>query len=398
MTAIARQPNRWTIAAAAVVMQIALGAVYAWSVFLKPVMESYGASRAEAGATFTIVLATLGLTAAFGGRAESRFGPRAVATLGGLLYGLGVIGAGFAPTLALLWLFYGVVAGIGLGLGYIVPLAMLLRWFPDRKGFISGLAVAGFGAGALLTGPLAVALLGTVGLSRALVLLGAFFLVSTVGAAQFFHRAPDGASPAQLCIERGDRPEALRHTLREPVWWVLWIIMALNVTAGAAVLSIASPLAEEFAGIDASAATIAIIAISLANGAGRLFWGSISDRIGRPLAFAGIFVTQFIAFLILPHMTTLAGVSVCMAFIGLCYGGGFGTMPAFVADIFGTRSGTIYGALLTAWSAGAIAGPTLMGVLDYRSGLTLLCVTVGAAALLTPFAGRSMPCKADATA
>src|SRR5437764_15251765 len=151
---------RWVIAIAAIFMQLALGSVYAWSVFLNPVIQLYHVTRLQANLTFSIVLLALGVTAGFGGYLNNRFGPRAVATAGGVIYGLGVLLAAFtAPSISLLYLTFGVLGGIGVGLGYIVALAMLIRWFPDRRGFITGLAGAGFGGGALITQPIAAALI-----------------------------------------------------------------------------------------------------------------------------------------------------------------------------------------------------------------------------------------------
>src|SRR5713226_1972809 len=175
-------PNRWVIAAAAFLMQLSLGSVYAWSVFLKPVGAAYNVSRLQANLTFSIVLLALGVTAGFGGYLNNRFGPRVVATAGGILYGLGVILAGFvAPNLYLLYLPYGIIGGIGLGLGYIVALAMLIKWFPDRRGFITGLAVAGFGGGAAITGPIAANfLLPAFKLNTTFLILGIAYLVIIV--------------------------------------------------------------------------------------------------------------------------------------------------------------------------------------------------------------------------
>src|SRR5919197_3089775 len=184
-------PNRWVLAIAAFLMQLALGSVYAWSVFLKPVIASYHVSRLQANLTFSIVLLALGVTAGFGGYLNNRFGPRAIATVGGVVYGLGVLLAAFAaPNIFILYLTFGIVGGIGVGLGYIVALAMLIKWFPDRRGFITGLAVAGFGGGAALTGPIAANyLLPPLGVNQTFVVLGIVYLVIVIVAAQFFRVA-----------------------------------------------------------------------------------------------------------------------------------------------------------------------------------------------------------------
>ena len=361
-------PNRWVLAITAFLMQLALGSVYAWSVFLKPVGTVYHVSRLQANLTFSIVLLALGVTAGFGGYLNNRFGPRIIATLGGILYGLGVILAAFAaPNIFILYLTFGIIGGIGIGLGYIVALAMLIKWFPDRRGFITGLAVAGFGAGALITSPVAAALITSVGLGRTFLYLGIAYLVVIVIVAQFFRMAPEGYAPAgwtpsvRQQTDRSTREYTLPEALRLPRWYVLWLILALNVTAGAALISVASPLAQKFTGVGAVTAALLVSVIGIFNGAGRLFWGWLSDGIGRPFTFLSMFIIQAIVFAILPSITSFALLLVPAAIIALCYGGGFGTMPAFAADFFGAKNaGTIYGAMLTAWSAGGIVGPILI--------------------------------------
>lgn len=388
-------PNRWVIAIAAFVLQLALGSVYAWSVFSRPIAGLFNnvaatqatkAQLAGVNLTFSITLLALGVTAAFGGYLQLRFGPRAIATAGGILYGLGIILAGLtipAHSLFLLYLFYGIIGGIGIGLGYIVPLAMLLRWFPDRRGFITGLAVAGFGLGALIVAQIVPPLLSptSLGVASTFLYLGIAYLIVVVAAAQLFRRAPDGYAPAgwtpstvQQSISTS-RDYTLSEALREPRWYVLWLTLALNVTAGAALISVASPLAQQFTGVNAITAAIAVSTISVFNGLGRLAWAWLSDAIGRPFTFLAIFIVQIIAFIILAQVG-FGGFGLLLilaAFIALCYGGGFGTMPAFAADFFGAKnSGMIYGAMLTAWSAGGIVGPILISSLEYHVALYII--------------------------
>jgi OFA family oxalate/formate antiporter-like MFS transporter len=381
-TPVPASPNRWLIAAAAFCMQLALGAVYGWSVLLDPLAELHGATRGEVGLTFTVTLAVVGATAGFGGLLHNRHGPRAVATAAGLLYGAGTMLSGAATGVGGLYLAHGVLGGVGLGLGYIVPLAMLIRWFPDRRGCITGVAVAGFGLGALLTCPVAAAAIGAFGVRPTLFGLGAAYLALVVGAAQVFRAAPEGYAPpgwapAPARAERR-RDWSLGEALRSPRWWLLWSILALNVTAGAALLSVAAPLAREFTGADAAAAALFVGALSVFNGAGRVLWGAVSDSVGRAPALFGMFALQAFAFAALAGAGDPAALLVPAAIVAICFGGGFAVMPAFAADVFGPRNaGTVYGAMLTAWSAGATAGPVLIASVPYREAL--LAIAAGAA-------------------
>jgi MFS transporter, OFA family, oxalate/formate antiporter len=374
-------PNRWLIAAGSCLMQAALGSVYAASVLLPAIMEQYGATRREANLVFTVTIVALGITAGFGGALQRRYGPRAIATVGGMLYGLGTALAAFAPNLPILYLTQGVIGGIGLGLGYIVPLAMLVRWFPDHRGLVAGLAVTGFGAGAMVVSPVAAAMLATLGLSPTLLTLGAAYLVIGVGAAQLFQAAPEGYAPpgwapgplAESTAGTGDF--GLAAALRSPRWYLLWLILALNVTAGTALISVASPLAQELTRVTATEAALAVMALSLCNGAGRILWGWASDRLGRPATFAILFALQFVVFALLARVSSFPALAALAGIVGLCFGGGFAAMPAFTVDFFGARhAGTIYGAMLTAWGAGAAAGPVLIASVDYRTALSVIAM------------------------
>jgi OFA family oxalate/formate antiporter-like MFS transporter len=388
---------RTHVAVAGFCMQLALGAVYGWSVFLVPLQEWFGASRSEVNLTFTITLAVLGISAGFGGGIQQRIGPRATATLAGVLYGSGVMLSGLAPDLKTLYLSYGALGGIGLGLGYIVPLAVLIGWFPDRRGFITGLAVTGFGLGAFIMSPLAALLIKSVGVQATLVVLGAAYFTIVVTAAQFLRRAPDDfAPPGWSSPARQGSPVgsclSLEQALRTPHWYLLWSMLALNVTAGAALISVAAPLSQELTGVGATLGALAVSVISLFNGIGRLFWGALSDRFGRARIVLIIFLLQIPALALVPEVDDFAMLLVPLALVALCYGGGFGTMPAFTTDVFGAKnSATIYGAMLTAWSAGAIGGPLIVAALPYRKSLLLiagLLVVASVLAALFPAVSR----------
>ncbi len=375
--------NRWIIAVAGIVMQIALGAVYAWSVFRVPLAEAYGAgtSVSAVNTTFSIAILSLGFAAFFGGLWMGRSGPRIVALTSGVLYGLGIFLASFAsPSIFILYLTYGLMAGIGIGLGYIVPLATLIKWFPDRRGFITGLAVAGFGAGAVLTAPIAKQLVFSIGVFSTFAILGIIYLVMVVGAAFFMKNPPEGWRPEGWepdTNESSDRSGVdfeLGGALKTWQWYVLWAMLFLNVSAGIAIIVEADPIAQELGGVSPAVAASLVIIISIGNGAGRFLWAWLSDTIGRKWVFLTMYLLQAVLFFLIPTVGTASFFLLALLSIIIvsCYGGGFGTMPAFNADYFGAANvGKIYGLMITAWGFGGVLGPILISyIIDTTGGYT----------------------------
>jgi len=377
-------PNRWIIAAAGVLMQIALGAVYAWSVFRIPLMQTYHWSVSQVTVAFELAILALGFAAFLGGLWMRRSGPRPVALLGAVLYGLGTVLAGLSHSLPVLYLTYGVIGGAGLGLAYIVPVATLIRWFPDKRGMITGIAVAGFGAGALITAPIAQRLIATAGVSSTFVILGIAYFATIMLAATVIRNPPEGYAPAgfQVSSARGAAKQdfTLRQALGTWQWYGLWLTLFLNTSAGISIISQASPMAQEISHVSAARAAGLVGIISIANGSGRFLWAWLSDAIGRKTVFLTMFLVQAAAFLMLSHVSSFGALAVLAFVILLCYGGGFGTMPAFAADYFGAKDvGSIYGLMLTAWGAAGVVGPTLIAQVrqatgHYQGALTILAI------------------------
>jgi MFS transporter, OFA family, oxalate/formate antiporter len=374
--------NRVIIAIAGVVMQVALGAVYAWSVFRDPLTQQYGASVTAVNFAFSITILTLGFAAFAGGLWMARSGPRIVALTAGVLYGLGVFLASFADnSLTLLYLTYGFIAGAGIGLGYIVPVATLIKWFPDKRGFITGIAVAGFGGGAFVTAFVAKYLVAASGVFSAFAILGVIYLVMVVGAALFMKNPPEGWKPEGWEPEEsesGDRSGVdydLGGALKTWQWFALWALLFLNVTAGISIITEAAPMAETISKVSATVAVGLVSIISVGNALGRFFWAWLSDAIGRKWVFFVMFLLQAVLFLLLPILGAASYILLAIiAFVIVsCYGGGFGTMPAFTADYFGSANvGKVYGLLLTAWSFGGVLGPLLISrVIDLTDSYTL---------------------------
>jgi OFA family oxalate/formate antiporter-like MFS transporter len=369
-------PNRWAIAAAGFLMQMALGAVYAWSVFRIPLSKQFHWSIADVTLTFTICIFTLGVSAFFGGLWLNKSGPRIVALTGGFLYGLGVFLASFsADKLWWLYLSYGLVGGIGLGFGYIVPVAVLVKWFPDRRGLITGIAVGGFGAGALVTAPLATHLIQSVGVLQTFAYLGIAYLVATMATGYFLQSPPAGWKPggwtpsATQKSQRAARDYTIGEALRTWQWWALWALLFLNVTAGISLISQESPIFQEVAKVSAAIAAGMVGIVSIGNAVGRIFWAWTSDAITRRWAFVAMFAVQVGLFWALPGLASVSILTFVSFVILMCYGGGFGTMPAFAADYFGSKNvGPIYGLMLTAWGCASAFGPLLIAHLRQSSG------------------------------
>ncbi|PYK02610.1 MAG: MFS transporter, partial [Verrucomicrobia bacterium] len=366
--------NRWLIAAAGVVMQLALGAVYAWSVFRIPLTKNYGWTVSQVTLAFELAILMLGFASFAGGLWMKRSGPRRLAAIGGLCYGLGLVLAGqVGGHLGLLYLSYGVLGGIGLGFSYIVPVATLIKWFPDKRGMITGIAVAGFGAGALITAPVAQHLISRVGVSQTFTILGITYFIAVSGSALFMRNPPDDYRPPGWqppVTQQQQRPDyTLGAALKTWQWYGLWAILFLNTSAGISIISQAAPMAQEITRASAVAAAGLVGIISIANGAGRFLWAWFSDFIGRRRVFQVMFLAQAIVFFLLSRVHSFGGLAVLAFIVLLCYGGGFGTMPAFAADFFGARNvGSIYGLMLTAWGLAGLLGPTLIAHVRQSTG------------------------------
>ena len=362
--------NRWLIAASAVGIHISIGSVYAWSNFTNPLIEQFGWSTSQVQLTFSIAILFLGLSAAFMGHFVEKHGPRKAGILAAVCFGTGVIGAGFAvsvSSLPLLYLFYGVLGGIGLGVGYIAPVSTLVKWFPDRRGLATGLAIMGFGFAAAVSSPIMEVLITSVGLQNTFYILGASYFLIMIVSSLYLEKPEEGWAPAGFVekVKSGkveQKRDLAQLTANEAIktkrFYYLWLMLFINVTCGIAILSAAKPLAIDSIGMTTVQAAALVGVLGIFNGAGRLGWATISDYIGRPNTYTAFFVIQIALFALLPFTTNALLFQITLAIIYTCYGGGFASIPAYIADIFGTKQlGAIHGYILTAWSAAGLAGP-----------------------------------------
>ncbi len=373
-----RLPNRWGIAVAAVIMQICLGAVYAWSVFVKPLVSLEHWTLTQVSLSFTINVFFIGVGTVIGGMWMTTAGPRKVATAGGIIYGLGYILSSYAAahqSLYLLYLSYGVLAGTGGGMGYICPVATVAKWFPDLRGVMTGLAVTGYGAGALLMGPIAARQIVSIGVPTTFLIFGIVYFIGVVVTAQFYANPPQGWKPEGWVPKTAVAKAAgtYEYTVKEAMgtWqvWALWLMLFLNVSAGIMIISQASPIAQQQVHMTAIDAGKMVGLLGIFNAAGRFLWAWVSDYFGRARVYFVLYLIQAAIFFFLPRIDTQTALFAAFALIYLCYGGGFGTMPSFTADYFGARfMGGIYGWILLAWGVGGVVSPIMIARIRQATG------------------------------
>jgi MFS family permease len=380
--------NRFLVPPAALAVHLSIGQVYAFSTFKLPLTKLIGMTHSapsdwkltEVGWAFSIAIAILGLSAAVFGRWVERVGPRRSMFVAALCFGSGFIVASLGihyHQIALLYLGYGVLGGCGLGIGYISPVSTLIKWFPDRPGMATGMAIMGFGGGALIAAPLSLTLMDhfrtatSTGVLETFVTLGViYFMFMMIGVINV--RVPaDNWRPAGWTA-----PTTTSRTItnanvtvdvawRTPQFWLLWGVLCMNVTAGIGVLGQASPMIQEiFSGrVTAAAAAGFVGLLSLFNMGGRFFWAAISDYIGRRNTYLIFFVLGIAMYALIPSIGRMGSMSlfvIAFAVIISMYGGGFATIPAYLRDLFGTLNvGAIHGRLLTAWAAAGVLGPEL---------------------------------------
>jgi MFS family permease len=402
--------NRWAIALAGVIVMIFLGTAYSWSSFTLPLSASFNWSNTVTTWAFALAIFFLGWGAVVGGRWQDKVGPRTVTIVGAVVWGVGLLLAGLGTThFGAPWLYitYGVIGGFGNGMAYITPVATVTKWFPDKRGLASGIVVMGFGLGAFFYGfvlkaipafqaaskhatafaaaktaalkagttfdptPYAMGPDDVAAIMNVFIVSGIVFAIVGGLCATLLQNPPDGYSVGGAIAKASSAQRSFTpaETLRAPQFYLLWLMLFLNVTAGILIISNAVPIIEDLTGAAAAIAVPAYGLVAIFNGIGRFFWGAISDRIGRNLAFALIFGVQVVVFLVLGQLHSLPLVLGAFAIVLLCYGGGFGTMPSFNADYFGTKYiGQNYGMIITAWGFGGIFGPLIAAKVKDTTG------------------------------
>lgn len=379
--------NRWLIPLAAILVHLCIGSVYAWSTFNRPIKALFPNDPnwfSPPYTTFTTALVLLGLSAAFGGPWVEKNGPRVAAAVAACFFGTGLLLGGLGLWLKLSWLVFvgmGLVGGIGCGLGYISPVSTLVKWFPDRRGMATGMAVMGFGGGAFIAGFLNTWLMARLGVALTVAVLGAGYFVIMMTGARILRRPepgwkPEGWTPPTEANAMIARTSVTRNqAIRTVQFWLLWGMLFINVTAGIGILAQASPMVQDMFGRTAAEAAGVVSLISLFNAGGRFFWASLSDYIGRRATYMVFFAAQVALFRAIPGFgarNEWLPFEIALCAVLTMYGGGFATIPAFLADLFGPENvGAIHGATLTAWSAAAVVGPVIITELSAQAKATL---------------------------
>ncbi len=354
--------NRWWIVIGALLIQLSLGAIYAWSVFRKPLESALNITSTQASLPFSFVLIFFALATVLGGRLQDKLGPKIVAIIGGVLLATGMIIASFARNITLLVIAYGIISGIGIGFAYVCPISAGVKWFPDKRGLITGLAVAGFGAGALIVGPLARAMIDALGAFLTFRYLGIAYLALITIGAMLLRNPPPGYKPAgwnppQPAAGTPARTDfSAGEMLTTVQFWLIWLTYFAGCAAGLMIIGQTSPIAQEMAKFSKETAAVGVSVLAIFNAFGRIFWGRMSDSIGRKRALFLMFLINAIAILgyfLIPTAPFIFWIGI--ALVGSSFGGYLAIYPAVTADYYGTKnSGINYGLVFTAYGVGGL--------------------------------------------
>lgn len=368
--------KRWLILIASVVINLCIGSGYAWSVFAKPVIAALGCTAAAAALAFTISNGVGPVTMITGGRIQDKIGPKWVIFFGAFMFGGGVLLAGFSKSVSWLYMSYGVIMGLGMGIIYSCTVANTVKFFPDKRGLVAGIATAGYGCGSIIVPPIANSMIASMGILNTFKTLGIAYMVIIAVFSFFIQKAPDNYKP------EGWNPPAPTATstvsgvdknwnqmLADPMFYVLLLMIMIGAFSGLMIISQASAIAQETTKVTAAVAAVAVSMIAMGNTGGRLFWGWVSDLIGRYTALTIMYIISAVAVFTLTTTPGYAGFLVAAMFVALCFGGIMGIFPALTADMFGPKNnGVNYGIMFCGFAIAAYLGPMTAAKVKVASG------------------------------
>ena len=352
--------NRWFVVLGAVLLQLCIGAIYSWSLFNQPLMDKYGWDKNDVVLTFSIAVFVFAFSTIFSGRLQDKIGPKKVATIGGILYGVGLMLSSTASTLTQLYIYYGIIAGAGVGFAYVCPLSTCVKWFPEKKGFITGIAVGAFGLGSLMFKSIIQTLLATKGVSLTFFYLGLIYFVLVLAGAQFLELPSNAAAATSKTSSSYNF--SMKEMLGTKAFYFVWTMFLFGSMSGLLVIGLAKDIGVQLANLDPAVAANAVAMIALFNAGGRLIWGTISDKIGRIRVVFMMFTITALSMLVM-SFTTLTYVSffACLAGIAFCFGGFLAVFPTITGEFYGMKNlGGNYGIVYQAYGIAALVGPIII--------------------------------------
>lgn len=356
--------NRWLVVLGAVLLQVCIGAIYSWSLFNQPLIDKFGWEKNDVVLTFSIAVFVFAFATMFSGRLQDKIGPRIVAMVGGVLYGGGLLLASTATSITQLYIYYGVIAGAGVGFVYVCPLSTCVKWFPEKKGFITGIAVGAFGLGSLIFKSVIQTFLATVGVSTTFFYLGIIYFVLVMIGAQFLVLPPAGYGNYcnKSSASNGDCNFTVGEMVKTRAFYFVWVMYLFGAMSGLLVIGLAKDIGIQLAGLTPDVAANAVAMIALFNAAGRLTWGTLSDKLGRLKVLSMMFAITAVSMVVMSIITlNFVTYFACLAGIAFCFGGFLAVFPTVTGEFYGIKNlGANYGVVYQAYGIAALAGPIIV--------------------------------------
>lgn len=355
--------KRWFVVLGAVLLQMCIGAIYTWSLFNQPLIDEFGWEKSEVVLTYSIAIFVFAFSTIFSGRLQDKIGPRKVATIGAILYGGGLMLTSTATSLTQLYIYYGVIAGAGVGFAYVCPLSTCVRWFPEKKGFITGIAVGAFGLGSLIFKSVIEYFIVNNGVSSTFFYLGLIYFVLSLIGSQLLILPPAGyGSTVRNSNAIKENIFTVGEMIKTKSFYLVWVMYLFGCMSGLLVIGLAKDIGMQLAGLDASVAANAVAMIALFNAGGRLVWGTLSDKLGRIRVVTMMFIITAVS-MITMSIVTLQYITFfsCLAGIAFCFGGFLAVFPTITGEFFGIKNlGANYGVIYQAYGAAALVGPIIV--------------------------------------
>lgn len=355
----------WIVVLGAILIQLCIGSVYSWSLFNEPLIMKFGWNKNHVVFTFSIVVFIFALTTIFSGRLQDKIGPKKVSLIGGAIYGLGLILTSTATSITQLYIYYGVIAGIGIGFCYVCPLSTCIKWFPDKKGLITGITVGAFGLGSLVFKGIIESLLSSVGVSQTFLYLGIIYVVLIVIGSQFLILPPQEDFSRNIqekkIVDEYENNYTVLEMIKTKTFPLLWIIYLLGTMSGLLVIGLAKDIGVQLAGLEPDTAANVVAIIALFNAGGRLVWGALSDNLGRIKVILILFAITAASMFYMTFITlNFLGFFIAVASITFCFGGFLAVFPSITGDFYGMKNlGANYGIVYQAYGVSALIGPII---------------------------------------